>query len=340
MEFYRASARFVLDQSPWLCSVVHRSMPCFRQVDGPGGGSPRQRTRRRALPSGACTAFLLSLALSSSSRNAAADTSACVSAHSSGQLEAKAGRLKAAGELLSACSMSLKCPEQVREDCVRLFERTLDAMPSVILSVLDERGVEVTEAQVFSGEELVAAHLDGRAVDLDPGEHHLRFLLPDGRELKSDVVIREGEKNRLIQMQAPAQASPPEPVPPQDSLSQAASRPWAAWTAAGVAAAAVTAFGTFAYLGNRDRAELERCAPSCPRSMEPARDRLATSYLIADIALGAAVLSGAVAVYLFATHKGEEPPKAAAGNGRFRLDAPALSAGPGAAGLFLSGGFE
>ncbi|MES1185607.1 MAG: hypothetical protein ABUL60_17475 [Myxococcales bacterium] len=282
-------------------------------------------------------------------RPASADTQACVTSHASGQREAKAGRLKLASELFTACGSDSACPEQLRAECTELLEKTRAATPSVILSVLDEKGGDVSAVKVFSTDELIADGLDGRALALDPGKHRLRFLLPWGDVLSSDVLIREGEKNRLIQVKiepkapkdapaAPAAAPPPAPVtpPPAPPL---ASPPVGAWVATGVAVAGAGVFGTFAFLGSRQKADLDECAPACPRSLEDTRDKLKTSYLIADIGLGAAVVSSAVAIYLFASHGSSENAQPSAARGWLHWNA-GLAAGPRGAGFALSGDFR
>ena len=277
--------------------------------------------------------------------HALADTQSCVTSHASGQREAKAGRLKLASELFTACGSDSSCPEQLRAECTEMLERTRAAIPTVILSVLDEHGGDVSAVKVFSTDELVADGLDGRAIALDPGKHRLRFLLPWGDVLSSDVLIREGEKNRLIQVRiepktkpdtapAPAPAASPPPAPPAES-----SPPVGAWVATGIAVAGAGVFGTFAILGSSSKSDLDACSPNCPRSLESTRDKLKTSYLIADIGLGTAIVSGAVAVYLFATHGPSEKPKPIAQRSWLQWNAGVAPLPTGAA-FALSGQFR
>jgi hypothetical protein len=278
--------------------------------------------------------------------HASADTQACVTSHASGQREAKAGRLKLASELFTACGSDSSCPEQLRAECTELLEKTRTATPSIIVSVLDERGEDVSTVKVFSTDELIADGLDGRALALDPGKHRLRFLLPSGEVLSSDVLIREGEKNRLIQVRIEpkppkdqAAKAPPAAPPPQAPPPPPASAPVAAWVATGVAVAGAGVFGTFAFLGSRSKADLDECAPACSRSLEGTRDKLKTSYLIADIGLGAAVVSGALAVYLFASHAPTERATPTAQRDWLRWNA-GVAAVPSGAAFALSGDFR
>jgi hypothetical protein len=279
---------------------------------------------------------------------ASADTQACVTSHASGQREAKAGRLKLASELFTSCGSDSSCPEQLRAECTELLEKARTATPTVILAVLDEHGGDVSQVKVYSTDELIADGLDGRTVALDPGKHRLRFLLPWGEVLSADVLIREGEKNRLIQVRvepkaktepvvaspapaAPAPASPP-PPPPR-------STPVAAWAATGVAIVGAGVFGTFAFLGSRSKADIDECAPRCSRSMEGTRDDLKRSYLVADIGLGTALVSGVVAVVLFATHGPSDERPSARLPRSLPVNAGVMASSNGAS-FVLSGDFQ
>ena len=305
------------------------------------GCSKFQRTSRSAFAQVGHTmiaraSFLLVAASLLISTNVQADTKACVLAHSSGQREALAGRLKKSQELFIACGVTSDCPDPVRDDCERLLAETRLAAPTVILSVLDEKGGDVTHASVYSGDELIGDGLDGRAIELDPGEHHLRFVLPDGKELRERVLIREGEKNRLLQVQL---ESPQEELQPEPALPEPRSTsPGVAWAATGLAGAGAAVFGTFAYLGGRKKAELDSCAPTCSSSLKPVQQDAKTYYLVADIGLGAALVSGIAAIYLFATHGGTRA-KPTTGQSSIDLDVGAMAGGTGAA-VVLSGGFH
>jgi hypothetical protein len=152
--------------------------------------------------------------------------------------------------------------------------------------------------------------LDGRSVELDPGRYHFRFVLPDHSELSLDALVREGEKNRLLQVRAaeekpalagaPSALAKPAPVdaPPQPLERK---KPVAAWVATGVAVVGFGTFGTFAILGSSDKKKLEECAPTCPESEQARHDSLKTKYLIADIGLGVGAASAIVAGILFLT---------------------------------------
>jgi hypothetical protein len=254
---------------------------------------------------------------------ARANVNECMSAHTSGQREAKAGRLRVATQLFTSCGSDELCPEQVRSDCTQLLESVRQNIPTVIFAVRDENGNDVSNVQVFSAEELITKELDGRAVDMDPGKHALRFHLPWGEVLTRDVLIRESEKNRMIEVKIEKQAAaPPEgegsnadpgalgPAPGSAGASEN-KPPIAAWVAAGGALAGFGTFAGFALLGQGEKQKLEECKPNCTESDGEHYDSMKTAYLVADIGLGVGIVSATVAAVLFVSATNKEAPREA-----------------------------
>ncbi len=169
----------------------------------------------------------------------------------------------------------------------------------------------MSTAKVYSDDTLLADGLDGRAIELEPGKYHFRFALPDNSSLSSDVLIREGEKNRLVEVRAPLEKKPEQPAPgtlvrqaPVESAPPAPVEkhaPVGAWVATGIAVAGFGTFGTFALLGSSDKKKLDDCAPSCPDSAHSTRDSLKSKFLVADIGLGVGAASAVLASVLFLT---------------------------------------
>lgn len=276
-------------------------------------------------------------------RRAWADTKSCAVAHASGQREVRAGRLRLASELFTTCGSDESCPDEIRAECTEFLESVRRTVPSVILSVVDGSGSDVSNVRVTSGDELLSEELDGRALELDPGKHRLRFVLPDGEVIVSEVVIREGEKNRLVEVRLgkgedAAQAAPSprepartEPSPPAESEGP----PAGAYVASGVAIAGLGTFAGFAIAGNAEKNALEGCAPSCGASERDRYDAMKRSFLIADVGLGVSAVSAVVAAILFVSGGSTEHPRRD-GQARTRVG---LRTGGRDASLVLSGGF-
>jgi hypothetical protein len=268
--------------------------------------------RKRLLLTASTVLSVVSLA----QRPALADVESCVHAHANGQRESKAGHLKSAAQLYTSCGSDLSCPEKLRSECGEMLESVRRLIPSVIFSVTDASGADTSAVKVYAGEALVSDGLDGRAVELDPGKYHLRFELAVGGTLTSDIVVREGEKNRVVYVKAEPQASaapapalglarfPATSAPAFTPLELPAADvgpPVGAWVATGVAVVGFATFGTFALLGREDRRALDDCSPNCPSSERDRRDGLKAKYLVADIGLGVGAASAVLAGVLFVT---------------------------------------
>jgi hypothetical protein len=260
--------------------------------------------------------------------SAAADVESCTAAHASGQREAKAGHLKRASELFTTCGSDDSCPEAIRNECMELFSKLDNAIPTLTFSVSDAQGKDVTAVKVYAGEELIRDGLDGRPIPIDPGLYHFRFQLASGEVLNSDVVVREGEKNRVVAVSLKPESVAP--VAPEPSASEADAAPVApeerskavptgAWIAGGIGVAALGSFVTFAVLGRNQHESLADCSPSCDQNREDDYDDLKRNYLIADISLGAAVISFTVAAVLVATSGGAAPDEKRASRTRRRV---------------------
>jgi hypothetical protein len=244
-------------------------------------------------------------------RAALADAASCTTQHASGQREEKSGHLKAAMEQFTSCGSDESCPDAVRTECMDRFASIEKLVPTVVFAVTDASGADYSSVKVYSGDELLVDGLDGRAIQLDPGKHHFRFELASGQKLETEVLVREGERNRVIKVTVPAEPGqavepkgpaapgPATPLTPPPA-EEARPIPVGFWIASGVGVAALGSFGVFALLGRSIHSSLADCSPSCNPNRKDDYDTLKRDYLIADISLGAAVVSaGVAATFLF-----------------------------------------
>ena len=281
-------------------------------------------------------------------RSAAADATACTQAHATGQREQKAGHLKAASEQFMACGSDDSCPEPVRNDCMSRYADVQKLIPSVIFSLTDASGKDVSQVQVYANDQLVASGLDGRAVALEPGKYVFRFVLPSGEEVSSEVVLREGEKNRVVNAAlagsdvAGGTTAPATPLGTTDSAptaSTGASLPVGFWVASGITVVALASFTTFAVIGRKKHESLADCSPDCSPSRQDDYDALKRNYLIADISLGAAAVSAGVATVLFLTSDRKERSNETALRSVPRVAVTPLGRGIGAGVVFQGAAF-
>jgi hypothetical protein len=222
---------------------------------------------------------------------------ACLNQHEQAQLSRNEGRLLEARAKLLLCSLA-SCPPAIRADCVDWIEQVNRSLPSVVVTAR-AHGQDVANVQVFVDDKLVAERLTGAALDLDPGEHRFRFESPPWPALNRTILVSEGVKGRVIDIelapappapasQASVQPSPPPPLPPVVDHHPRAFN----YALGGVALASL---GTFAVAGTWaliQRHELqEDCAPFCSADQVSS---VSTKLLIADVALAAAAVSLAV----------------------------------------------
>ena len=250
--------------------------------------------------------FVLSVA-----GHARGDATACIASHAAGQREVNAGRLILASELFVSCASSEECPNAIRAECVERYRDVEKSTPTVIFSVVDEHGKDLTDVQVYSTDQLLAQSLNGRSVTVDPGKHVFRFILPGGEAISEDVLIREGEKNRIVsaRVREHGQArteSPPEgrlsaqrQDTPASSAASPNSLPAGFWVVAGISGTALASFGVFALLGHSQQSDLDNCSPNCAVIRHDDFDAMRRNYLIADVSLGVAAASAGIAAWFF-----------------------------------------
>jgi hypothetical protein len=224
------------------------------------------------------------------------DKVACAKAYESGQELRREGKLIAARSSLEVCVRI--CRPKLSADCVKWLDGIEHDLPTIVLEARDGGGRVIKDARVLvDGEPFVDA-LDGRAKELDPGLHRLRVEPSAGPPIDREILVRQGEKNRLVSIdlertKSATIALAPRPAPPAivSAPTERASRPVPilTWISLGAAIAGLAAFTYFGLDARSRRDELrDRCAPGCePDEISPVSE----SALIADLSLAAAVVA-------------------------------------------------
>lgn len=178
--------------------------------------SPLSRYHRSRMTMGRASAIaLVVLASSAPSLAHAQQAASCEDSQKRSRTARDAGKLVEARTLLRQCS-SESCPSVVREDCAEGLTNVEGRIASVVLSASDVAGTALVDVSVtIDGNEAVQK-LDGRPLELDPGEHYFVFHVRDGRKTERRLFLLEREKDIPL---AVTIASPATPVGSGQGLS-------------------------------------------------------------------------------------------------------------------------
>ncbi len=245
------------------------------------------------LPAVTMAASLLSLDGASVAR--ADDNDTCLAAYEKAQRLRKDGKLGASRDELALC-VQPKCHALIKRDCSRWMTELERVAPTVIVNARDAQGKDVLDVRVTVDGVLLLDRLDGKPHELDPGVHVFRYEGDKAVLSEERVVIREGEKNRIINVRlgATEPALPPRPTKPAET--PAPPPPVSGYVLLGVAAAGATAFGVLAALGQRDLDDMRKgCAPRCDESdVNAAR----TKIVVANVSLGVGLVAAGAGAYV------------------------------------------
>ncbi len=272
------------------------------------------RDQARALVSAALLAGLFSI-----SRANAADPdekTQCIAASDQGQQLRDDGKFKLAREAFTRCSRAT-CPGIVRQECGQWLVDLDAKTPTVVIDATDDKGNDLVSVKLSVDGTDVVAKLDGLPLAVDGGEHVFHYDAAGFAPVEEHVVIRSGEKNRVLKVRfvssAPS-AGPVAPAAPSGTPHAGGGIPLGAWIFTGVAVAAFASETYFGLAGtnqyNQDKGTGPgSCAPHC-KSSEVGSIR--TQFAIADVSLGVGVVSACFAAYFFlGPRPASQPPPAA-----------------------------
>ena len=138
----------------------------------------------------------------------------CISVNERAGPLRQAGRLREARTSYVYCSAA-SCPAAVRDDCVAQALQLESAIPTVVFVAKDAAGNEMSAVTVTMDGQPMLERLDGKALEVDPGEH-VFILQANGLTAVRHLVVHEGEKDRReeVSFGGPAPRQPPaQPVP-------------------------------------------------------------------------------------------------------------------------------
>ncbi len=247
-------------------------------------------------------------------------TQTCISAHVEAQRLEKAAKLREARSALVRCS-DPACPSVLVTECTELFAKLDQAVPSLVFVARDASGKDIADARVLDGETVLLERLDGKAIEVDPGEHRFRIEHAGEAPIEQRLVVREGDKLRRVEVSfgKPGGGGPA----PQEEERQVTP---AFWVVGGAGLAGLAVFGALAGVGLAKKGDLDdqACAPNCPTADV---DEVRSLFLGADITLGIGLAALAVAPILYFTSPVGPPSSSAFIAPRFGPGSASLSVG-------------
>lgn len=256
-------------------------------------------------------AFAIALLLVTPAAAAPSEVHECVAASEKGQRLRDKLQLKDAREQFLACARE-SCPGVVRTECSKWLADANDRLPSVVVRATDGAGRDIVDVKVFVDDALAQEKVDGRRLELDPGPHKLRFERAGTAGKTVDIVAREGEKNRFVDVVL-GEAAPPTTtptVPPPKEKPHESSFPVVGAVLAGVAVLGGVGFAVLAASGQSDVDHLRTtCAPRCASSDVSSAK---TKIILANVSLGIGIVALAGAGYFFFLAPSASPSSAGA----------------------------
>jgi hypothetical protein len=132
----------------------------------------------------------------------AADTAAreaCITSFERAQTLREEGKLVAAKRALEICAEA-SCPEFVSSECVTWLEEVTAQIPSVVIGATGADGDDTSAVRVTLDGELVSETLDGKPLEVDPGQHAFIFEHGGLPPIELQVLVKQGEQSRLVEV--------------------------------------------------------------------------------------------------------------------------------------------
>lgn len=241
----------------------------------------------------AVVAFLLALAHPLVA-SADPDKKACLAAVDEGQNLRDQGKLTDAKAQFLVCA-SKSCPALVGKQCSDWYAEVEKDQPTVLFRAKDASGKEVVDVKVIVDGKAILEAISSQPLSLEPTEHAIRFEGKGGLVAMDRVVLRVGEKARVIELAFPVA------TPKAGGAGGASSDPRASgfripllgWVGGGLFVAGAATTVVFAVMASGDEQDLRStCAPGCAADD---RDAIETKLLVANVGMFVGLAGLAVA---------------------------------------------
>ena len=235
------------------------------------------------------------------------DKNSCVGSYGSSQELRRDQHLARARDELRSCSRAV-CPALVRTDCIAWLDQVQAEFPTLAIRAQKDGG-DIANVRVSVDNQVVAARLDGRSLEIEPGEHTLRFETEGAPAVAMTVVLREREKDRVIPVSFVSTSRRPDGAARAEALPFFRAVPVGSYVLGGVGIAGLATFGVLGLIGKSRESSLDdTCKPNCSQT---SIGNVRTEYMVADVALGvgaAALVSSGIWYFLRPRGPHETPP--------------------------------
>lgn len=126
---------------------------------------------------------------------AAQDTDACIAASEKAVSLRKTEKLIEERASLSVCAAS-SCPDEIRTSCGQRLGQVTQTIPTIVFLAKDGSGHDLTGVSLAVDGAARSDHMDGSAIELDPGEHEFTFQTAGQSPVVQRFVLHQGEQNR------------------------------------------------------------------------------------------------------------------------------------------------
>lgn len=213
------------------------------------------------------------------------------------------GKLTAAQQQLLTCSQA-SCPAAVSRECAKWLEEIKQSLPSIVVIAKGVDGEDVTDVTVFVDGQQIAESLTGRAVPLDPGSHVLRFEHRSETPVEQTLVVREGVKNRAVEVSFGGDAAGARTGGAGPSERSA---PIGAYVLGAVGLASLGVFTGLAVAGTSEVEDLRDTCGQTSSCTDDEIDSARETLIIGDVFLGVGAAALSVGVVWLIVHYVTEP---------------------------------
>ncbi|MFO0618644.1 MAG: hypothetical protein U0414_38990 [Polyangiaceae bacterium] len=245
-------------------------------------------------------------ALARASEARADEADECASKAEEGQTLRDQSKFIEAREDFARCARDT-CPSVVRKDC-NGWVADMDAkIPTVVFAVKDPHGNDVADVSATIGGATIA--LSGKAVPMNPGSAHVTFDAKGIGTGEVDVVVREGEKARIVEVTVgkadrPKSGDGAPGAKPADAVETRTPTAFVVtpWVMAGLSAASLATFGALQGIARGELSDIEAgCGATrtcAPEVIDPVQTKFTASAVLFGVSI--ATLATAVGLWVFA----------------------------------------